>query len=57
MQQDELEALVAEIDAMLGEAGPRLPWGMANDANQRQLLARGASWRAITPRTWGRSAS
>ncbi len=40
MQQDELEALVAEIDAMLGEAGPRLPWGMANDANQRQLLAR-----------------
>jgi hypothetical protein len=40
VQQDELEALVAEIDAMLGEAGPRLPWGMANDANQRQLLAR-----------------
>ena len=40
MQQDELEALVAEIDAMLGEAGPRLPWGMSNDANQRQLLAR-----------------
>jgi len=40
VQQDELEALVAEIDAMLGETGPRLPWGMANDANQRQLLAR-----------------
>ncbi|WOD41046.1 hypothetical protein [Nodosilinea sp. E11] len=40
MQQDELEALVAEIDSILGEAAPRLPWVMSNDANQRQLLAR-----------------
>ncbi len=40
MQQDELEALVAEIDSTLGVASPRLPWVMSNDANQRQLLAR-----------------
>ncbi|MEA5449662.1 hypothetical protein VB780_13840 [Leptolyngbya sp. CCNP1308] len=40
MQQDELEALVAEIDSILEEAPPRLPWVMSNDANQRQLLAR-----------------
>ncbi len=40
MQQDELEALVAEIDSILGEAAPRLPWVMSNDTNQRQLLAR-----------------
>ncbi len=40
MQQDELEALVAEIDSTLGVASPRLPWVMSNDANQRRLLAR-----------------
>ncbi|WP_156119898.1 hypothetical protein [Leptolyngbya sp. KIOST-1] len=46
MQQDELEALVAEIDAILGEAAPRLPWVMSNDANQRQLLARARAYLA-----------
>jgi hypothetical protein len=40
VQQHELEALVTEIDSILGEASPRLPWVMSNDANQRQLLAR-----------------
>ncbi|MBD2105588.1 hypothetical protein [Nodosilinea sp. FACHB-13] len=46
MQQDELEALVAEIDSILGEAAPRLPWVMSNDANQRQLLARARAYLA-----------
>ncbi|MGB3202879.1 MAG: hypothetical protein WBA99_18375 [Nodosilinea sp.] len=46
MQQDELEALVAEIDAILGEAAPRLPWVMSNDATQRQLLARARAYLA-----------
>jgi hypothetical protein len=40
VQHDELEALVAEIDSVLGEAAPRLPWVMSNDSHQRQLLAR-----------------
>jgi hypothetical protein len=40
VQQHELDALVAEIDSILGEAAPRLPWVMSNDTNQRQLLAR-----------------
>ncbi|NJL45854.1 MAG: hypothetical protein HC922_09325 [Leptolyngbyaceae cyanobacterium SM2_3_12] len=41
VQREELEALVAEIDAILGEASPRLPWVMANDVNQqRQLLTK-----------------
>lgn len=44
MQQDELNALVAEIDSILGEAAPRLPWVMSNDANQRQLLARARAY-------------
>ncbi|PSN05971.1 hypothetical protein C7293_31085, partial [filamentous cyanobacterium CCT1] len=46
VQQDELEALVAEIDSILGEAAPRLPWVMSNDANQRQLLARARAYLA-----------
>ncbi|MGG6238555.1 hypothetical protein ACQ4N7_07920 [Nodosilinea sp. AN01ver1] len=53
MQQDELETLVAEIDSILGEAAPRLPWVMSNDANQRQLLARAraylAEMKAVSP--------
>lgn len=46
MQQDELEALVAEIDSILEEAAPRLPWVMSNDTNQRQLLARARAYLA-----------
>jgi hypothetical protein len=46
VQQDELEALVAEIDSILEEAAPRLPWVMSNDANQRQLLARARAYLA-----------
>ncbi|NJL48347.1 MAG: hypothetical protein HC929_13795 [Leptolyngbyaceae cyanobacterium SM2_5_2] len=39
--QQELEALIAEIDATLEETAPRLPWVMASSAQQqRQLLTK-----------------
>jgi hypothetical protein len=45
LQRDELEALVAEIDRLLGEAAPRLPWVMANNATQqRQLLSKARAY-------------
>ncbi|MGB3137439.1 MAG: hypothetical protein WBB18_11600, partial [Nodosilinea sp.] len=46
MQQHELEALVAEIDSLLEEASPRLPWMSSNDTNQRQLLTRARAYLA-----------
>ncbi len=47
LQRDELEALVAEIDGLLGEAAPRLPWVMASEATQqRQLLAKARAYLA-----------
>ena len=40
-QRDKLESVLAEIDAILGESGPRLPWVMSNDVQQqRQMLAK-----------------
>ena len=40
-QRDKLESVLAEIDAILGESGPRLPWVMSNDVQQqRQILAK-----------------
>ena len=40
-QRDQLESVLAEIDAILGESGPRLPWVMSNDVQQqRQMLAK-----------------
>ena len=47
LQRDELEALVAEIDGLLGDAAPRLPWVMASNATQqRQLLAKARAYLA-----------
>ncbi|WP_198807410.1 hypothetical protein [Leptolyngbya sp. BL0902] len=41
MQRQQLEALIAEIDATLGEAAPKLPWVMSSATQQqRQLLAK-----------------
>ncbi|MEB3289167.1 MAG: hypothetical protein VKI82_04575, partial [Leptolyngbya sp.] len=41
MQRQQLEALIAEIDATLGEATPKLPWVMSSTTQQqRQLLAK-----------------
>jgi uncharacterized coiled-coil DUF342 family protein len=40
-QRDQLESVLTEIDAILGESGPRLPWVMSNDVQQqRQMLAK-----------------
>ena len=40
-QRDRFESLIAEIDAVLEESGPRLPWVMSNDVQQqRQMLVR-----------------
>jgi hypothetical protein len=39
--RDRLATILAEIDAVLEDSGPRLPWVMANDVQgQRQTLAR-----------------
>lgn len=41
VQRQQLEALIAEIDATLGEATPKLPWVMSSTTQQqRQLLAK-----------------
>ena len=41
VQRQQLEALIAEIDATLGEAAPKLPWVMSSATQQqRQLLAK-----------------
>ncbi|HEY9763069.1 MAG TPA: hypothetical protein V6D07_11130 [Trichocoleus sp.] len=38
-QRDQLQALIAEIDAMLGKASPKLPWVVSNEtAQQRRVL-------------------
>ncbi|NEQ31785.1 MAG: hypothetical protein F6K04_12400 [Leptolyngbya sp. SIO4C5] len=38
-QQDKIRQLIAEIDAVLGEASPRLPWEKSGEINQqRQTL-------------------
>ena len=38
-RQAKLQALITEIEALLGKASPRLPWVMAGEANQqRQVL-------------------
>ena len=40
-QRNRLESVLGEIDAILGESGPRLPWVMSNDVQQqRQTLAK-----------------
>ncbi len=40
-QREKLESVLAEIDAILSESGPRLPWVMSNDVQQqRQMLAK-----------------
>jgi hypothetical protein len=40
-QRDRLETVLAEIDAVLGASGPRLPWVMSSDLQQqRQMLAK-----------------
>ncbi|MGP1374572.1 MAG: hypothetical protein ACTS3T_17190 [Almyronema sp.] len=38
-QQNQIQQLIAEIDAVLGKASPRLPWVMSSEASQqRQVL-------------------
>ncbi|MDB9528115.1 hypothetical protein PN498_19135 [Oscillatoria sp. CS-180] len=38
-QQGQLQALITEIEALLGRATPKLPWSAANaDSEQRQLM-------------------
>jgi uncharacterized coiled-coil DUF342 family protein len=44
-QQDKLATLLADIDRVLGEAPPRLPWIMSSETNQqRQLLAKSRNY-------------
>ncbi len=60
MQRQQLEALIAEIDATLGEASPKLPWVMSSATQQqRQLLAKARACLAqmqAEPQTLERSA-
>lgn len=39
LQQGQLQALITEMEALLGKAAPKLPWGRASDpSEQRQLM-------------------
>lgn len=60
LEQDKLRALIDDIDALLGEASPRLPWVMAGETTQqRQLLEKARAYLddlqqgADVPGGWG----
>lgn len=51
-QREQLQALIAEIDALLSKASPKLPWVAANEtAEQRQVLGKAREYLQLLTET------